>query len=59
MRLTIRDGMASDAPRLATLLEQLGYPASVQDIARRLEFLRSSDADRVIVAEADGTVRCR
>jgi N-acetylglutamate synthase-like GNAT family acetyltransferase len=56
MRLTIRDGTAGDAPWLATLLEQLGHPASAQDIARRLELLRSSDADRVIVAEADGTV---
>jgi N-acetylglutamate synthase-like GNAT family acetyltransferase len=56
MTLTIRDGTAGDAPRLATLLEQLGHPASAQDIARRLELLRSSDADRVIVAEADGSV---
>ena len=56
MRLTIRDGTPGDAPRLATLLEQLGHPASAQDIARRLELLGSSDADRVIVAEADGPV---
>jgi N-acetylglutamate synthase-like GNAT family acetyltransferase len=56
MRLAIRDGAASDAPRLATLLEQLGRSASAEDIARRLELLRSSDADRVIVAEADGTI---
>jgi hypothetical protein len=49
MRLTIRDGTAGDAPRLATLLEQLGHPASAQDIARRLELVRSSDGDRVIV----------
>jgi GNAT superfamily N-acetyltransferase len=38
------------------LIGQLGYPTSVEAVARRMERLRSSNADRLVVAELDGEV---
>lgn len=38
------------------LIGQLGYPTSVEAVARRVERLRSSNADRLVVAELDGEV---
>ena len=52
----IRDARTDDAPRLAALVEQLGYPASAEAVARRLELLRASASDHVVVAELDGDV---
>jgi GNAT superfamily N-acetyltransferase len=37
-------------------MDQLGYPASAEAVARRLAQLEASDADSVVVAEADGEV---
>jgi GNAT superfamily N-acetyltransferase len=54
--LTIRDAGPGDAPALAMLIGQLGYPTSVEAVARRMERLRSSNADRLVVAELDGEV---
>jgi GNAT superfamily N-acetyltransferase len=54
--LTIRDACPGDAPTLAILIGQLGYPTSVEAVARRMERLRSSNADRLVVAELDGEV---
>lgn len=56
MGLTIRDARREDAQTLATLVGQLGYPSSANDVARRLDRLGSSDADRVLVAEIAGKV---
>src|SRR5919201_1769547 len=56
MDLTIRDARPGDAHALAILLGQLGYPASARDVARRLERLNTSEADRLIVAELGGEV---
>jgi GNAT superfamily N-acetyltransferase len=54
LSLTIRDAWSEDAPSVTKLVGQLGYPASIADIARRLERLAASDNDRVVVAELDG-----
>jgi N-acetylglutamate synthase-like GNAT family acetyltransferase len=54
--LTIRDARVEDAQALARLIEQLGYPASVEAVARRVALLVASEADRVVVAEVDGAV---
>jgi len=51
-----RPASAEDAGRIAELLEQLGYPASLEAVARRLQSLEASQADHVWVAERDGTV---
>ena len=56
MRAAIRDARPQDAEALSRLVGQLGYPTSADAIARRLERLHSSDADRVVVAELDGEV---
>jgi ribosomal protein S18 acetylase RimI-like enzyme len=54
--LTIRDAQPDDAQSLTRLVRQLGYPASAETMIGRLERLRSSESDRVVVAETDGEV---
>ncbi len=56
MRLNIRDARSEDAQPLARLLGQLGYPTSVEAIARRVNRLASSQADRLVVAEVEEQV---
>ena len=56
MDLTIRDARPGDAEALASLIGQLGYPTSAKAVARRMERLRTSKADRLVVAERDGAV---
>ncbi|HEX9380591.1 MAG TPA: GNAT family N-acetyltransferase [Gaiellaceae bacterium] len=55
MDLTIRDARAADAPAIALLLDQLGYPAEVGAVEGRLERLVIV-GDRVVVADLDGQV---
>lgn len=55
MDLTIRDARAGDAPAIADLLGQLGYPTDETAVAGRLERLLIL-GDRVVVADADGAV---
>lgn len=50
--LTIRPARPEDAPRLAELDTQLGYPATAADIARRLQALQPQPRHAVFVAEA-------
>jgi GNAT superfamily N-acetyltransferase len=38
------------------LLEQLGYPPPVEDLARRVDRFATSASDRLVVAELDGRV---
>jgi N-acetylglutamate synthase-like GNAT family acetyltransferase len=56
VRLTIRDARPEDAEQLARLVGQLGYPASVEAVARRVNRLAASEADRLVVAELEEQV---
>ena len=56
MSPTIRDARPEDAEALARLVGQLGYPTSVEAVARRVERLVSSEADRLLVAEVEGEI---
>ena len=55
MGLTIRDARDDDAPAIAELLGQLGYPTEGGAVAGRLERLRIV-GDRIVVADLDGSV---
>jgi GNAT superfamily N-acetyltransferase len=52
----IRDVLDVDAPAVASLLAQLGYPTDERAVLHRLERIRASPADRLLVAELDGEV---
>jgi GNAT superfamily N-acetyltransferase len=52
----IRELEAGDGAAIAALLEQLGYPATREQIRRRLERLALSTSDVKWVAELDGTL---
>jgi GNAT superfamily N-acetyltransferase len=54
--MRIRPATRADAEAVATLLEQLGYPATAGEAAARIERLGSSDADHLVVCELDGEV---
>ena len=56
MDLRIRDARPADAEALAELIRQLGYSASAEAVAARVERLARSGADRVVVAEVGGEV---
>ena len=51
----IRDAVPADAPAVARLLDQLGYPTGPAAAASRLERL-GIVGDRVLVAEVEGEV---
>ncbi len=48
--ITTRDAVAADAPALARLSAQLGYPVTPKQIADRLSRVADSGQQRVIVA---------
>jgi GNAT superfamily N-acetyltransferase len=52
---TIRDGRLEDAPAIAELLGQLGYPAEAETVAARIERLLAA-GDRLVVADVGGRV---
>jgi len=52
----IRDARQEDAPAVARVVDQLGYPTSAEAGAARLRRLAESPADRVFVAELDGEI---
>jgi GNAT superfamily N-acetyltransferase len=52
--VTVRLAVASDAPALAGLCTQLGYPSAPEQIGARLEAILPRPEDAVFVAEADG-----
>jgi GNAT superfamily N-acetyltransferase len=54
MGLTVRDAQAADAPAIAGLLAQLGYPTEAAAVEQRLERLQIV-GDRILVADVDGT----
>ena len=49
--LTIRPAVANDAPALAQMLDQLGYPTDASEIPGRLERMRERPGTTVFVAE--------
>jgi GNAT superfamily N-acetyltransferase len=53
MKISIRDARPADAPMIASLLTQLGYPLSSGETGERLAEWRQNPLSRVIVA-ADG-----
>lgn len=52
----VRPAKASDAPAVAELLGQLGYPASAEDVIGRLARLQELPSIVAFVAEIDGRV---
>src|SRR5690349_3738184 len=52
--LTIRPAVADDAPALARMLDQLGYPTDASEIPGRLERMRERPGTTVFVAEQRG-----
>ena len=48
----VREARLSDAPGIAELLTELGYPVSPERLGRRLQLLSGEHATRVVVAEA-------
>src|SRR5436309_479803 len=51
--MNIRDARPDDAPELAGLTTELGYPSTADDVAQRLPFLLGRDDQRVLVAVDD------
>src|SRR3954468_22536282 len=56
MPLEIRTATSADAPALAPLLGELGYPQDVDHLAARISQLADTCTDAVIAAELDGRV---
>jgi N-acetylglutamate synthase-like GNAT family acetyltransferase len=54
MTVTIREAVAADAPAVASLLGQLGYPVKEEAVVGRIARHRTSGSDVLLVAEADG-----
>ena len=54
--LLIRAPRPDDAASLSLLVGQLGYPASSEEMPRRLDALNVSDDTVALVAEVDGAV---
>lgn len=54
--MTIRPARPADAPALAVLTTQLGYPTTPEEAGERLRDLESRPENGVLVAEADGEV---
>ncbi len=47
----IRNAVSSDAPRISSLLEQMGYPATEDFLSRHIRIIRETHDDVLIVAE--------
>ena len=54
--MVVRDATVADAPALAPLLDELGYPAPVDALESRMRRMLSRDDQRILVAERDGAV---
>lgn len=52
MEISIRDALPADAPGIASLLTQLGYPSTSDETSERLAEWRESPLSRAIVAAA-------
>ena len=49
--MVVRDATIADAPALSPLLGELGYPASTDALALRMQRMLGRDDQRVLVAE--------
>ncbi len=56
MTATIRTAGTDDSPRIAALLDQLGYPADAGEVTTRLAHWRDDPNSVLLVAEMDGRV---
>ncbi|HXJ03660.1 MAG TPA: GNAT family N-acetyltransferase [Candidatus Acidoferrum sp.] len=54
-RLIIRRARTSDAPRLAELSGQLGYPATTAEITKRMRRLKPASQTALFVAQSHGS----
>jgi GNAT superfamily N-acetyltransferase len=52
----MRTALADDAPQLAALMGELGYPATREFIQEKLAQLSSTPGTRIFVADCDGKV---
>ena len=52
--MIVRNATAADAPALAPLLGELGYPVAADELKSRMERMLRRDDQRVLVAERDG-----
>jgi GNAT superfamily N-acetyltransferase len=57
MKTTIRPALECDAPMLAELSLQLGYPTSAEEVLSRIKRLKTSPDHAILVAEQSGPVR--
>jgi GNAT superfamily N-acetyltransferase len=55
-KIIVRLAKPADGPDIAGLSGQLGYPASVNDMERRIGEICEDDNCRLLVAESDGCV---
>lgn len=55
--MIIRPMAPTDLPAARTLLDQLGYPLSPEEVASRFGAVTSASGHAVLVAEVDGAVR--
>ena len=55
-RTSIRRAQASDAPGLADLAGQLGYPCEAEEVGRRIRKYEAGTEKALFVAEKDGRV---
>jgi len=54
--VVVREARAGDAPALASLATELGYPSDPPTIASRLGAITAADGDVVFVAEVEGAI---
>ena len=54
--LTVRPASEKDIPTLASLLGELGYPISWEDMRTNFNLVAKSDLDEILVAECEGHV---
>ena len=56
MGADVREAGPADAPRIAELLGQLGYPASHEEVARRLQYWAATPNSCILLADESGLV---
>lgn len=52
MAMTIRSAEARDSSGIAALLDQLGYPADIEDVAARVTWLEAPQSTLLIAGVA-------